>query len=54
MMDAIKVCKDGESHKSSYFSSSGGLKATTWKNRYGHIEGIRLEFVLTAWDADGD
>ena len=54
MMDAIKVCKDGESHKSSYFSSSGGLKATTWKNRYGHIEGIRLEFVLTDWDADGD
>lgn len=37
-----------------YFSSSGGLKATAWRNRYGHLEAINLEFVLTEWDSDGD
>ena len=39
---------------SSYFSSSGGLKATAWRNRYYQIEGIKLEFVLSEWDSDGD
>lgn len=37
-----------------YFCSSGGLKATAWKNRYGHLEAINLEFVVTEWDSDGD
>jgi hypothetical protein len=37
-----------------YFSSSGGLKATAWRNRYGHLEGINLEFVLSEWESDGD
>lgn len=37
-----------------YFSSCGGLKATAWRNRYGHLEAINLEFVLTEWDSDGD
>ena len=37
-----------------YFSSSGGLKATAWRNRYGHLEAINLEFVLAEWDSDGD
>lgn len=37
-----------------YFSSSGGLKATAWRNRYWHLEAINLEFVLAEWDSDGD
>lgn len=51
---AIEVAKKGKCSKSTYFSSSGGLKANVWVNRYGHTEGIRLEFVLTDWDSDGD
>jgi hypothetical protein len=54
---AMKGVKDKENRLSSdetYFSSSGGLKGTAWKNRYGHVAGIRLEFVLTEWDSDGD
>ena len=52
--DAMQLAKKGENHKFTYFVSSGGLKASAWKNRYGHIEAVRLEFVLTDWDADGD
>jgi hypothetical protein len=37
-----------------YFSSSGGLKATGWKNKYGHVVYLQLEFVLSEWQADGD
>jgi hypothetical protein len=37
-----------------YYSMCGGLKATGWKNRYGHVVGLELEFVLTQWDSDGD
>lgn len=54
---AIKGVKDKENRLSSnesYFCSSGGLKGSAWKNRYGHIAGIKLEFVLTEWDSDGD
>jgi len=40
--------------RSTYFSSSGGLKGNAWVNRYGHIEALRLEFVLTEWESDGD
>lgn len=54
LKDAISVCKKGDCYKSTYFSSSGGLKGNAWKNRYGHIEAVRLEFVLTEWDSDGD
>ena len=36
------------------FVSSGGLKATAIKNRYGHLSFLKLEFVVTDWDADGD
>jgi len=57
LKNAIEGVKDKENKVASdceYHSSSGGLKATAWKNRYGHIEGVRLEFVLTEWDSDGD
>ena len=38
----------------SYGSSSGGLKATVYKNRYNQITFIKLEFILTEWDAGDD
>ena len=38
----------------SYGSSSGGLKATVYKNRYNQITFIKLEFVFTEWDAGED
>ena len=57
LKSAIKGVKNKDNRLSvneSYFSSSGGLKGTAWKNRYGHVAGIKLEFVLAEWDADGD
>lgn len=54
LRDAMESAKKGKCPKSTYFCSSGGLKGNAWTNRYGHIEGIRLEFVLTDWDSDGD
>jgi hypothetical protein len=35
-------------------SSSGGLKATVYKNRYNQITFIKLEFVFAEWDAGDD
>lgn len=52
--DAIRIAKGGESSKSTYFSSSGGLKASAWRNKYFQIEGLQLEFVLTDWTSEGD
>ena len=40
--------------KDSCYVSSGGIKATAYKNRYGRIIALHLEFVLTEWDSDGD
>ena len=57
LKSAMKGVKDKDNRLSvneCYFSSSGGLKGTAWKNRYGHIAGIKLEFVLADWDSDGD
>jgi hypothetical protein len=57
LRSAIKGVKNKENRVSSnepYFSSSGGLKGTAWKNRYGHVIGIKLEFILEEWDSDGD
>ena len=54
LKDAIKIAKGGESLKSTYFSSSGGLKASAWRNKFYQIEGIQLEFVLTDWQSEGD
>lgn len=52
--DAMDIAKKGKCSKSTYYVSSGGLKGSAWSNRYGHVEGVRLEFVLTDWDSDGD
>lgn len=54
LKDVMELSKKGKCHKSTYFISSGGLKASSWVNRYGHVVGVRLEFVLTDWDADCD
>lgn len=55
METAMNGVKSKDVHfRSSYFSESGGLKATAWKNRYGHIVSLNLEFVLTDWESDGD
>lgn len=55
MKSAIKYAKQNkEGHQSPYYVSSGGLKATVWKNMYNHIISVQLEFVLTDWDSDGD
>jgi hypothetical protein len=53
-MKGVKNKENGLSSNEYYACSSGGLKGTAWKNRYGHVAGIKLEFVLTEWDSDGD
>ena len=50
----LSTVKYRNSDDSYYFSSSGGLKATVWKNKKGHVDGINLEFVLTSWDVSSD
>ena len=52
-IEGIKESKK-HSHLESYFSSSGGLKATVWKNRYGQITNIQLDFILTEWNVGED
>ncbi len=37
---------------SQYFSQSGGLKATAWRNKRGVVESIRLEFILSESNSD--
>jgi len=54
LKNAIELAKKDKCSKSTYFSSSGGLKGNAWVNRFGHVEALRLEFVLTDWDTDGD
>lgn len=51
---AISIAKEGRCSKSTYFSASGGLKGIAWVNRFGHIEAVNLEFILTEWQTDGD
>jgi hypothetical protein len=53
-MEGVKDKENRLSANEHYSCSSGGLKGTAWKNRYGHITGIKLEFVLEEWDSDGD
>jgi len=45
-----RSCRPGET----YHSATGGFKAEAIKNKYGHLEWVRLEFVLTEWESDGD
>jgi hypothetical protein len=34
-----------------YMVSSGGFKAIAYKNRYGYLDFLKLEFVVTDWEA---
>jgi hypothetical protein len=45
-----KSCRPGET----YHSATGGFKAEAIKNKYGHLEWVRLEFIVTEWESDGD
>jgi len=53
--NAIEGVKKREIPPNSYYySATGGLKATAWKNRFNQITQVELEFILTSWDSDGD
>jgi hypothetical protein len=53
LRECIDACKSKNVKSDSGYSvSSGGLKATVSKNRYGHINWAELEFVLTDWGVD--
>lgn len=49
--NAIEGIREDKKHsyRDPFICSSGGLKASVWKNRYGRICDIQLEFVLTDW-----
>jgi len=34
--------------------SSGGFKATAYKNRYGYLDFLKLEFIVSEWETDND
>jgi|LauGreDrversion4_2_1035121.scaffolds.fasta_scaffold113493_3 hypothetical protein len=53
---AAKGCLESRECKpyQTYFSSTGGLKATTMKDKYGNLIHLHLEFLLTDWGSDGD
>jgi hypothetical protein len=53
LQTAILGVKDKEVHEH-YYVSSGGIKASAYKNRYNRVVMLHLEFVLTEWDSDGD
>jgi hypothetical protein len=53
LQTAILGVKDKEVHEH-YYVSSGGIKASAYKNRYNRIVMLHLEFVLTEWNSDGD
>jgi hypothetical protein len=50
---SILRVKDKEVYEH-YFISSGGIKASAYKNRYNRVVMLHLEFILTDWDSDGD
>lgn len=53
---AIECAKESknQNHHICYYSSSGGFKASVWKNRYGQITNVQLEFILNEWMAGED
>jgi hypothetical protein len=56
LRDCISYCKECKElgAEKPYMVSSGGLKASAIKNRYGHIIWLSLEFVLTDWTIEYD
>lgn len=51
--NAIEIIRTREniSYQHPATCSSGGLKATVFVNKYGHITYVSLEFVLTEWES---
>jgi hypothetical protein len=52
--DAIEGVLNKENNTRSdvpYTVSSGGFKATAFKNRYGYLDFLKLEFVVTEWES---
>lgn len=54
LKDAILNAKKGKKSEYTYYCSTGGLKASAWKNNYNQIVDLQLEFVLEEWSSDGD
>jgi len=44
--------KNKESHEVAWISDSGGFKASAWKTKKGKLSRVRLEFIVSEWDAD--
>jgi len=52
--DAVEGVLNRENNTRSdvpYIVSSGGFKATVYKNRYGYLDYLTLEFIVTEWEA---
>lgn len=50
---AIVGVLDRENHRNSdvpYTVSSGGFTAKAFKNRYGYLDFLKLEFIITDWE----
>ena len=41
-------------HDVGWQSSSGGFKATAWKTKKGKLDFIKLEFIVSEWDAENE
>ena len=41
-----------EHHDIGWISSSGGFKATAWKNKKGKLDKLQLEFIVSDWDTE--
>lgn len=57
LYEAIKqvTSPDNNQHPDiGWISSSGGLKATAWKNEDKTLALLKLEFVVTEWDAEDE
>lgn len=57
MNNAIEqaVDKNNTEHEDvGWISSSGGLKATAWRNKDYKLAKVQLEFVVAEWDADNE
>lgn len=54
LRDAISYAKTIQEKNTPCYSSSGGFKATVWKNKYGHIIDLELEFIVSSWSHDDD
>ena len=53
---ASKGCiqsQDCKPHET-YFNATGGFKASAIKNKFGHLVFMKLEFVVSEWESDGD